>query len=360
MSRPYNSTLAELAKFDLQAAQGTQVRSRVRWVKEGETSTAFFFRLERKRGADRRISALKAADGTVVSDTASLSDVITSFYSSLFSSQPTDGDSCVSLLQHVTSTLYPGDVEVCEGLLTPEECHAALVGMVWGKAPGSDGLPMEFYLKFWDLLGEDLLCVLNACFHSGRLSLSQRRGVISLSFKKGDHLDIRNWRPISLLNVDYKLASRTIAGRLLKVIHVVVARDQTCGVPGRFIGENVAFLRYVVDYATWSNSPAALLSLNQEKAFDRVEWSFMRDTLLTMGFGPSFVSWVDLFYCGVQSAVDVNSHISPFFPFLVESVRAVHFRRCYMSWLLKFWLAIFVQTPVSLVSHCPVLHLLCQ
>ena len=92
-----------------------------------------------------------------------------------------------------------------------------------------------------------------------------------------------------------------------------MARDQTCGVPGRFIGENVAFLRDVVDFATLSNSPVALLSLDQEKAFDRVEWSFMRDTLLRMGFGSSFVRWVDLFYRDVQSAVDVNGHLSAFF-----------------------------------------------
>ena len=84
--------------------------------------------------------------------------------------------------------------------------------------------------------------------------------MISLSFKKGDHLDPKNWRPISLLNCDYKIASRVIAGRLLKVIHLVVEKDQTCGVPGWFIAENVAFLRDVVDYATLSDVPVALLS----------------------------------------------------------------------------------------------------
>lgn len=106
----------------------------------------------------------------------------------------------------------------------------------------------------------------NSCFRFGRLSLSQRRGVISPSFKKGDRINICNWRPISLLNVDYKLAARAIAGRLLKVLHAVVARYQTCRVHGRFIGENVAFLRDVVDYATWSNSPVALLSLKPRKS----------------------------------------------------------------------------------------------
>ena len=161
------------------------------------------------------------------------------------------------------------------------------------KAPGSDGLPMEFYVKFWDLLGADLVYVLNSCYRVRCLALSQRSGVISFSFKKGDHLGIRNWRPISHLNVDYKLAARVIAGRLLKVINLVVNNDQTCGVPGRFIGENVAFLRDVVDYATLSDVPVAILSLDQEKVFDRVEWPFLHTTLRAMGFGDSFVNWVN-------------------------------------------------------------------
>jgi len=158
-------------------------------------------------------------------------------------------------------------------------------------------LPLKF------VLGSDLVSVLNSCLDSGCLSLSQRRGIISLSFKKGDRLDPRNWRPITLLNVDYKLAARVIAGRLLKVIHLVVDKDQTCGVPGRFIGENVALLRDVVEFASSSGTPIAILSLDQEKAFDRVDWAFMRSTRSSMGFGPSFSSWVDLFYSRVQKAL---------------------------------------------------------
>ena len=172
---------------------------------------------------------------------------------------------------------------------------------------------MEFYVKFWPVFGSDLVNVLNSCFDSGCLSLLQRRGVISLSFKKGDCLDPKNWRPISLLNVDYELAARVIVGQLLKVIHLVIDKDQTCGVPGRYIGENVALLHDVVYYCTSFDVPIAVLSLDQEKAFDRVDWDFMRSTLSTMGFGPSFISWVNLFYNRVQSAVNVNGYLSPFF-----------------------------------------------
>ena len=84
-------------------------------------------------------------------------------------------------------------------------CFLALTGMARGKSPGSDGLPAEFYLSLWGVLGEDLVEVLNASFQSGFLPSSQRGALISLIFKKGDRLLHKNWRPISLLNVDYKL-----------------------------------------------------------------------------------------------------------------------------------------------------------
>lgn len=114
------------------------------------------------------------------------------------------------------------------------------------------------------------------------------------------------------MNVDYKLAARAIAGRLLKVIHLVVDNDQTCRVPGRLIGKNVALSHDVANYASSSGVPVAILSLDQEKTFDRVDWAFMRSNLLAMDFGPSFMSWVDLFYYCVQSAINVNGYLSPF------------------------------------------------
>ncbi|KAK3731796.1 hypothetical protein QZH41_007617 [Actinostola sp. cb2023] len=157
------------------------------------------------------------------------------------------------------------------------------------KTPGSDGLPREFYLTFWDVLSADLVEVLNFPHSCGSLSTSQRRGFISLVPKKGDLRLRKNWRPITLLNVDYKIASRTISARLLRVLHLIVSPDQTGSVPGRFIGETVILLQNISDFATLRDIPTALISLDQEKAFDRVDWPFLFKTLQTMGFGPSFI-----------------------------------------------------------------------
>lgn len=80
--------------------------------------------------------------------------------------------------------------------------------------------------------------------------------------------------------------------------------------PGPYIGENVAFLRDVVDLANKCNLPVALLSLDQEKAFDRVDWPFLFATVAKMGFGENFVRWVKLFYSDVRSSVLVNGYTS--------------------------------------------------
>ena len=217
---------------------------------------------------------MKNEDGIVVSDLDGICNSWTDFYSSLFSAGNIDSDVQADLLSNVSSFLSADQASLCEGYLTVSEVDAALVGVTGGKSPGSDGLLMEFYVAFWDTLGPDLAQVLNASLDLGSLAPSQRIALISLIYKKVDRLLHKNWRPISLLNVDYKLCARALAGRLLKVLKYVTHPDQTCSVPGRFIAENVAPLRDVVHYVNENNLPAAILALDQEKAFDRVDWDF--------------------------------------------------------------------------------------
>ena len=95
--------------------------------------------------------------------------------------------------------MSPEQRAFCDGELTAEECKRALDGMVSGRSPGLDGFPTEFYHTFWPVLGQDFVEVMNFCYASGHLSSSQRSGLITLLFKRGDRLDMKNWRPITLL-----------------------------------------------------------------------------------------------------------------------------------------------------------------
>ena len=215
----------------------------------------------------------------------------------------------------ISVSLFVDDAASCDGPISPNEVHAALLGMAKGKSPGSDGLQVEFRVAFWDLRSGDLVNVFNASLEAGLPPFSQSEALIALIFKKGGRLDHKNWRPISLLNGDYKLCAHVLAGRLLKVIATVVAPDQTCGVPGCYIGENVAFLRDLLELANEYNLPVALLSLYQEKAFDHVDWPFLFATLAKMGVGESFIRWVRRLYTDVRSSVLVIGYTCRSRPF---------------------------------------------
>ena len=304
---------SQLQAMDREEGISMSIRARAKWIEEGEASTAFFFQLEKRRRPNKIIDATLNQNNIMVSDTVDLLSTWRQFYSELYSSQSTDADLQDSFLDALERSLFHEERDQCEGLLTMEECLSSLQGMSSNKAPGIDGLPKEFYVCFWPVIGKDLVNILNYAYSAGVLSNSQRSGIITVSYKKGPRYLMKNWRPISLLCTDYKIASRAIACRLRNVMAKVVSPDQTCSVPDRFIGENVRLLIDSVFYAGTRNLPLALVSLDQEKAFDRVEWPYLLSVLRKMGFGPSFCRWVHLFYTGPRSSVLINGFFTPFF-----------------------------------------------
>ena len=195
LSDIYHNVLSQITQIDSLSARGSQVRSRIQWAEDGESSTSFFLRLEKKRGSESWISAIKNDQNVVVSKINEICSVWRSFYSNLFSAEGTDANVASSLLENITAVLPSLQVPLCEGPLDPSEVLAALKGMSKNKSPGSDGLPAEFYLQFWEVLGSDLTEVLNEAYRLGSLSSSQRSGLISLIFKKVIDLTARIGAP---------------------------------------------------------------------------------------------------------------------------------------------------------------------
>ena len=127
-------------------------------------------------------------------------------------------------------------------------------------------------------------------YNRGSLVDSMRPSVRRLLYKKrGDIKDLKNWRPISLLNVDYKIISKAITLHLSQVIGSPFGLDQTCSVPGRLTSSNLSLLRDVLDHIDCTDEAGILVSLDQEKAFDRVNYSFLFNLLSHFGFGPYFL-----------------------------------------------------------------------
>ncbi len=226
---------AQLADLLGYRVQGALVRSRFQSIDQMDVPSKYFFSMEKKNGQKRFIYALHSEDGTLLSDATDIRRRAVIFYQNLYRSE-LDSGRCVEsvFFDNLPKVSEEASVDL-SGVLTLGELFKALQSMESGRAPGVDGLPVDFYKAFWLELEEDLLEVLRASLTEGRLPLSCRRAVITLLPKKGDLTDIKNWRPVSLLCSDYKLLSKVLATRLAGVLDQVIHPDQTYCVPGRSI-----------------------------------------------------------------------------------------------------------------------------
>ena len=274
-------------------AEGTLIRSRPRWFEEGEKPTRYFFRLEKTCAASNSFTSLFDENGVEKNSQDDLEKILTHFYQDLFMNDSLDMEIQAKIIDALDFSLSDYEREMCEGLFTINELLAALKSLQTGETPGSDGLSTELYPYFWEDLSDSLLSVLNESFHAGSLAESQYEGLLRLIHKKNDRRLPKNWRPISLLNTDYKLASKIITEHLKKVMASIVHQDQTCGILGRSIFSNLH-----------------LVSLDQEKAFDCVDHEFMLRVLKKFGSGPSFCHWVGIFYGRAFSRILINGSLS--------------------------------------------------
>ena len=137
--------------------------------------------------------------------------------------------------------------------------------------------------------------------------------------EKKDTQSLKNWRPVSLLNVDYKIATKTIALRIEKVLPHLINPTQTGYVKGRFIGESIRLILDIMEYTKHKDIPGVAVFLDFEKTFDWVEWNYIKKCLEATNFGSHLRQWVYVFYHNISSCVLNNGHVSE--PFLLKSSR---------------------------------------
>lgn len=299
----------QLSVFLREKAKGALVRARFTTVRDMDAPTSFFFNLERSVGQRKQMVCLRRPDGTLTSDPAEMKRLAVSFYSDLFEAGECDGAAAEELLQGLPH-LGPAEQDVLGADITLEELTSAVTQMASGKSPGLDGLPADFFKCFWSTLGTDLLEVFKECFKEGTLPASCRRAVISLLPKKGDLTLLKNWRPVALLCTDYKILSKVLSNRLKGFIDLVIGTDQSYCVPDRSMLDNLFLMRDIFDICTLYDFNIGIISLDQEKAFDRVDHSFLFATLQTFGVGEHFLSWVRLLYEGACCVVKVGGGLS--------------------------------------------------
>ena len=204
----YNQVKKELEELYENKVKGAMVRSRCNMLENNEKPSKFFLNLEKAKNNIRSIKSLKINNKLIFSQTEILEHQ-KNFYSSLYSNSGNgiNNEDLSAYLDKISIPQISNSTKIiCDDELTLEEIHKAVKSLALNKTPGIDGLPVEFYRVFWEDIKDILLSTYKNSFRKGLLTTSQRQGIINLIPKKDKDLtELKSWRPLSILNTDYKI-----------------------------------------------------------------------------------------------------------------------------------------------------------
>ena len=310
------SKQTELKSIRETKLRGMLIRSKARWIEHGERASNYFCNLENRHFVSKRMASLIDKHNNEITNYDLINKEVFSFYNKLYESKEeniTNVD-LNELLDINTPTLNDIESNAIEGNITLAEAALSLSNMKNNKSPGSSGFNVEFFKFFWKDLGVFLVNSINYGFSNKELSSTQKEGVITCIPKSNKSKKyIKNWRPISLLNVTYKIASGCIASRIKTVLPTIIDLDQSGFMSNRFTGDNIRLMYDTLKFSMEQRKTGLLLLIDFEKAFDSIAWSFIKKCLLFFNFKPDIISWIETFYRNIKSTVIVNNKPTPWF-----------------------------------------------
>jgi exonuclease III len=318
----------EMENINKETLAGIIFRSKCEWAEYGEKNSKYFLNLEKYNFENKHITSLDV-NGKIVTEEKEVLENIRKYYENLYRGNIINQTKLEKVLTR-SPRLSEEQKKLTQGLITYQECLKALKSLANGKCPGTDGITTDFYKFFWNDINGLVLDSINYAFMKGEMSQDQRQGIITLSPKKNKlRKFLKNWRPITLLTVDYKLLAKSLALRLSTILPEFIDASQFGYIKDRYIGENI---RCVIDldaYYKKEKKEIYALQIDFEKAFDSINWEFMFKSLEAMNFDKDFIKWVRILYKNTMSCVMNNGHKTNTF----ELQRGVH-QGCPLSALL--------------------------
>ena len=307
--KTYNEQLEAIRK---PVIDGLIVRSRTRWHEKGEKASKYFLGLEKRNALRKTVTVLKVGDD-MYTRTSSILQKFTQDLTKKYSKVhklPSTAESFIA--ENVCTSLSTVESDVLEKPLSLKELTEALHKMKKGKSPGSNGYTACFFKHFWAKLGPFLYRAFVFCNQNGKKLLTHSEGVITMIPKAGKHPDsIKGWRPITLLNIDFKIISAAVSARLQSVAGSLIDQCQTAYIKGRFIGENTRLIYDVISHLVSREGTGLIMSADFEAAFDSISWNFICKVLDQYGFGPKFRRLINVLYLNTSnfSRIILNGHL---------------------------------------------------
>ena len=309
----------ELEEIRQYRYNGAKLRTHLKHIKD-EKPTRHYLSIEQAIHKSRQIEQINDKEGNLQTKPQDITNAFYNFYKDLYTAEEIDSD-IQDFYMQFTRKLTDEQRDILDTELTPQIFKQGLNLMPRDSTPGPDGLTAPWYQTFFDDLSPLYLAMIKDAFKKEKLTLSQYLGYLTLIPKDSDNpLEITNFRPISLLNLDYKILTKALTIKLSQFIAFLIHTDQTSGVKGRNIQQHIHLIRDIISLSHDKMLNNVIISLDQSKAFDRVSHSFLHKTLEHCNIGPYFRKWIEIIYKHPVSAILINKTLSDTFP-VTRSVR---------------------------------------
>jgi hypothetical protein len=290
-----------------------RLRSRATWLKSGDSNSKFFHRVASYNRQKKRIWSIKS-DGHDIRGLEAIKAEAVSHFSQQFKA------SCSpNLLEKVSTTgLYPSLVSGAEAEdlfkpVTLAEIKDILSHFKTERSPGPDGWTSEFFCFFFDFLGEELLQMVEDTRITGKIAGGINSTFLVLIPKDDSPITFNDYRPISLCNLIYKIISKVISNRIKPFLGRSLSAEQLGFLKGRRIQDAIGAAHECLHSIKQKNLKALVMKLDLKKAFDCVDWDFLRLILHAVGFGERFITWTLSCVTSANIAVLINGEPSTFF-----------------------------------------------
>ncbi|XP_031091044.1 uncharacterized protein LOC115996040 [Ipomoea triloba] len=267
-------------------------KSKQDWVRDGDRNTRFYHNAALIMRNRNRIKFLKL-HGIWTNDTTALSLHITDYFASLFCRNPRTNDNPI-LPTPEAFRISSTQASYLGRRASREEVKKAVFGMKKYGSPGPDGIPAVFYQHFWDEVGPALTNLVNQALYSGIVPNSLLKAFMTLIPKKEVPETAADFRPITLLNVAFKVISKAIVNRMRPLMCKLIGPHQNSFLPGRSILDNVILTQEIVHtmHRKQGSKGLMVIKVDLHKAYDSVDWSFLERTLAGFNFPRGLIDLI--------------------------------------------------------------------
>ena len=275
---------------------------------QGESTSLFHVAQKMQNRQGRTINELDA-DGTLIREGIEIEQTIVNYFETLFSATP----NTTPVTGFEPTRRIPDNVAANNDLLQPvdeNEIIRCIKNSCPRKSPGDDGLPREFYYKTWNIISTEFTSVINDALRNPDTDSKFMNGVVVLVKKKQSGNSVKAYRPITLLNFDYKILTRVIKNRMIPLADHVLSQHQKCSNGKHNIFEATTQILDKIASLKHGRQSAMLVSFDMDHAFDRVKYDFLYHTLTQMNFNPQLIDFLRKIYGNSFSNLLINGKLS--------------------------------------------------